>query len=127
MGAQSLLNGSRALAGVVGPGLDDLLVQALTAPLAIAVDALWSTVSAVYLLRVKAVEPPCEEERRGLLLSGARFIAGSPVVRPALLATATLNFSATRFSRCSSSTRRARWAWSRARSAWCWAPAPWAR
>ena len=92
VGAQSLLNGSRALASVVGPSLGGLLVQALTAPLAIAVDAVSYAVSAVYLLRVKVDEPPCEEERRGLLLSGARFIAGSPVVRPALLATATLNF-----------------------------------
>jgi hypothetical protein len=35
---------------------------------------------------------PREEERHGLLLSGARFIAASPIVRPALLATATLDF-----------------------------------
>ena len=39
VGAQSLLNGSRALSSVVGPSLGGLLVQALTAPLAIAVDA----------------------------------------------------------------------------------------
>ena len=92
VGAQSLLNGSRAVASVVGPSLGGMLVQALTAPLAIAVDAVSYAVSAAYLLRVKVVEPPREEERRGLLLSGARFIASSPIVRPALLATATLNF-----------------------------------
>jgi MFS family permease len=92
VGAQSLLNGSRAVASVVGPSLGGILVQALTAPLAIAVDAVSYAVSAAYLLRVKVVEPPQEEERRGLLLRGARFIASSPVVRPALLATATLNF-----------------------------------
>ncbi len=92
VGAQSLLNGSRAVASVVGPSLGGILVQAITAPLAVAVDAVSYFVSAAYLLRVKVVEPPCEEERRGLLLSGARFITGSPIVRPALLATATLNF-----------------------------------
>jgi MFS family permease len=92
VGAQSLLNGSRALASVVGPSLGGMLVQALTAPLAIAVDAVSYAVSAAYLLRVNVVEPPCEQERRGLLLSGARFIASSPIVRPALCATATLNF-----------------------------------
>jgi len=92
VGAQSLLNGSRAMASVVGPSLGGILVQALTAPLAIAVDAASYFVSAAYLLRVKVVEPPREEERRGLLLSGARFIAASPIVRPALCATATLNF-----------------------------------
>ena len=92
VGAQSLLNGSRALASVVGPSLGGMLVQALTAPLAIAVDAVSYAVSAAYLLRVRVVEPPCEEERRGLSPSGVRFIARSPIVRPALLATATLNF-----------------------------------
>jgi MFS family permease len=92
VGANSLLNGSRAVASMVGPSLGGVLVQVLTAPLAIALDAVSYAVSAVYLARVRVVEPPKEEESRGLLLSGARFIASSAIVRPALLATATLNF-----------------------------------
>jgi MFS family permease len=92
VGAMSLLNGSRALSSVVGPSAGGLLVQVLTAPVAIAVDAVSYLVSAVFLRRVEAVEPPREEARRGLVLSGARFIASSPIVRSALLATATLNF-----------------------------------
>lgn len=92
VGAMSLVNGSRALSSVVGPSVGGVLVQVLTAPVAIAVDAASYLVSAFYLHRVEAVEPPREEERRGLLLSGAKFIASSPIVRSALLATATLNF-----------------------------------
>jgi MFS family permease len=92
VGAMSLLNGSRALSSVVGPSIGGVLVQVLTAPVAIAVDAASYLVSALYLRGVVAVEPPREEDRRGLVLSGARFIASSPVVRSALLATATLNF-----------------------------------
>ena len=92
VGAMSLLNGTRALSGVVGPGLGGMLVQALTAPLAIAVDAVSYFVSALYLHRVEAVEPPREEAHRGLVLGGVRFIASSPIVRSALAATATINF-----------------------------------
>ena len=92
VGAMSLLNGSRALSGVVGPSLGGILVQALTAPVAVAVDAVSYAASALFLHRVEAVEPPCEEARRGLLLGGVRFIASSPIVRSALAATATLNF-----------------------------------
>jgi MFS family permease len=92
VGAMSLLNGSRALSSMVGPSLGGLLVQALTAPVAVAVDAVSYLVSAAFLHRVRAVEPPREEEQRGLVLSGAKYIASSPVVRSALLATATLNF-----------------------------------
>ena len=92
IGAMSLLNGSRALSGVVGPSIGGLLVQALTAPVAIAVDAASYLVSAVFLRGVEAVEPAREEARRGLVLGGARFIASSSIVRSALLATATLNF-----------------------------------
>ena len=92
VGAMSLLNGSRALSGVVGPSLGGILVQALTAPVAVAVDAVSYVASALFLRRVDAVEPPCEEARRGLVLGGVRFIASSPIVRSALAATATLNF-----------------------------------
>jgi predicted MFS family arabinose efflux permease len=92
VGAMSLLNGSRALSSVVGPSIGGLMVQALTAPIAIAVDAASYLVSALYLHRVDAVEPAREEEHRGLILSGAKYIASSPIVRSALLATATLNF-----------------------------------
>jgi len=92
VGAMSLLNGSRALSSVVGPSLGGALVQALTAPVAIAVDAVSYLVSAFYLVRVEAVEPPGEEAQKGLVLGGVRFIASSPIVRSALAATATLNF-----------------------------------
>jgi MFS family permease len=92
VGAMSLLNGSRALSGVVGPSLGGILVQVLTAPVAVAVDSVSYAASALFLHRVDAVEPPCEEVRTGLVLGGLRFIASSPLVRSSLAATATLNF-----------------------------------
>ena len=90
--AMSLLNGSRALSNVAGPSLGGILVQLLTAPVAIATDTLSFLASAWFLYRVKAVEPAREESSKGLILGGARFIAGSPIVRSALCATATINF-----------------------------------
>ncbi|HMK92897.1 MAG TPA: MFS transporter [Thermoleophilia bacterium] len=88
----SLLNGSRALSQVAGPSLGGLLVQLLTAPGAIAVDAISFVVSAVFLARISPVEPPTEHGRRSLVLAGVRFIARSPLVGPSLAATATINF-----------------------------------
>jgi MFS family permease len=89
--ANSLLSGSRALSSVAGPSVGGLLVQAATAPLAIALDAVSFLVSACFLLRISPTEPPREEARRGLLLDGVRYILHEPLVRAALAATATLN------------------------------------
>jgi len=90
--AISLINGSRSLSSVAGPSLGGVLVQLLTAPLAVAADAVSYLASAWFLRRVEAVEPPREESSEGLILGGVRFIAGSPIVRSALGATATINF-----------------------------------
>lgn len=92
VGAMSLLNGSRAFSFVAGPSIGGLLVQLLTAPAALAVDSLSFVVSALYLGSIHPEEPPREESRRGLITGGLRFIAGSPIVRSALGATATINF-----------------------------------
>jgi predicted MFS family arabinose efflux permease len=85
-----LVNGSRAGAAVAGPSLGGLLVAALTAPVAVLADALSFVASAWYLRRVtirtRAAGPS------GGLAEGARFIAGSALVRAILAATATLNF-----------------------------------
>ena len=58
--ANSLLNGSRSLAYVGGPSIGGLLIQILGAPLAVLADAVSYLVSAVFLGRVKAIEPPVE-------------------------------------------------------------------
>jgi MFS family permease len=89
--ANTLLHGSRATAYVAGPGIGGVLVQTLTAPIALLVDAASYLVSAVFLWRIRPTEPaPSDGERLGIG-QGLRFIAHSPVVRPILLATTTLN------------------------------------
>lgn len=89
---QSLLNGSRAFSYVAGPTAGGLLVQALTAPAALVIDACSYLFSAFFLGRIAPVEPPTEEAKRGHVAAGLRFIRDSPVVRASLAATATVNF-----------------------------------
>jgi MFS family permease len=89
---QSLVNGTRAFSFVAGPTLGGLLVQAVTAPVTLVLDAFSYVASAFYLRGISPEEPATEEAARGHVLSGLRFIRGSPVVRSSLLATATVNF-----------------------------------
>ena len=90
--ANSLLNGSRAISYVGGPSVGGLLVQALSAPGALVVDAVSFLASAFALKSISPVEPPTEKAERGHLKAGIRYILGSPIVRASLLATATINF-----------------------------------
>ena len=90
--ANSLLNGSRAASFVAGPSLGGLLVQILTAPVALVADAASFVYSALALSRIKPVEPPTEDAERGHLVAGLRYVFGSPTMRSALGATATINF-----------------------------------
>ncbi|MBW3593301.1 MAG: MFS transporter, partial [Actinobacteria bacterium] len=88
----SILHGSRAFSFVAGPSVGGVLVQVLTAPFALVADACSYLLSALFLGRISPEEPPTESAERGTVLAGARFILGSPIVRAALLATATINF-----------------------------------
>jgi MFS family permease len=93
--ANSLLNGSRSLSYVAGPSLGGLLVQALGAAFALLADALSFLASALLLGSMHASEPPLEPQaanRREQVAQGLRFIFGNTFFRPALAATATLNF-----------------------------------
>jgi MFS family permease len=87
---QSLIYGSRALSFVGGPSVGGLLVQALTAPFAVAADALSFLGSAFFLARIRPVEPPAADGDNGVT-AGLRFIARSPVVRASLVAVAVIN------------------------------------
>jgi MFS family permease len=87
----SLVNGSRALASMAGPGIGGLLVQVLAAPLALVADALSFLGSALSLGRIRPAEPPAEPRERGGTAAGLRFVARTPVMRAALLGTATVN------------------------------------
>lgn len=91
--ASSLLNGSRALSLVGGNGIAGVLVQVLSAPGALLADAASYLLSASFLRRISAVEPePAEaDDEPGELAAGRRFIAGTPLMRACLGASATLN------------------------------------
>ncbi len=89
--ANSLIHGSRALSFVAGQSAGGLLVQLVTAPGAVVVDAVSFLVSALSLRSIRPAEPATAAGGRGHLLEGARFIAHSREVRALLLATATIN------------------------------------
>ena len=88
----ALLHGSRALSFVGGPSLGGLLVEIVSAPWALAADAISFVASAFFLGRISPAEPPTERGGRGQVAAGARFILGSPILRAALAAGATFNF-----------------------------------
>jgi predicted MFS family arabinose efflux permease len=89
--ASSLLAGSRAFSFVAGPTLGGLLVQILKAPITLLVDAVSYLLSAGFLLSISPEEPPTEKAERGHVAAGLRFVLGNPIMRPSLLATATIN------------------------------------
>jgi MFS family permease len=78
----SKLELSRSAAQIGGPGLGGILVAALTAPYAVAADAVSFLVSAFFLRRIRTVEPQPErvEERslRTELWEGLRYMFGDP-------------------------------------------------
>ena len=89
---QTLVYASRAFSFLGGPSLGGLLVQVLTAPLAIMADALSFLGSAFFLAGVRPAEPPAQPRTGRTFGAGARFIAGSPVVRAVLTSAAVINF-----------------------------------
>jgi MFS family permease len=88
---QSLIYGSRALSFLGGPSVGGLLVQALSGPYAVVVDALSFLGSAFQLRSIRPVEPPAADDGDGLTV-GLRFIAKSPIVRASLIGVAVINF-----------------------------------
>jgi MFS family permease len=88
----SLVYASRALSFVGGPSLGGLLVQLLSAPAAIAADALSFLGSAFFLHRIRPTEPPPDRSAKGAVTAGARFIVRSPIVRASLISIAIINF-----------------------------------
>jgi hypothetical protein len=93
--ANSLLNGSRAFSYVAGPSLGGILVQILSAPAALLLDAFSFLGSALFLGRIRAAEPPLEPAEGGMwaqMKEGMRFILGHNILRPLLASVATLNF-----------------------------------
>jgi MFS family permease len=93
--ANSMFNGSRSIAQFAGPLAGGVLIQFLSAPIAIVVDAASYLFSAFFLSRIHVPELPVEpsdESIRSRLSSGMRFLARDPVMRTTLTSVATVNF-----------------------------------
>ncbi|MFI5486873.1 MFS transporter [Micromonospora echinaurantiaca] len=89
--ANTLINGSRAMSLVAGPSIGGVLVQVLTAPIALLADALSYLVSAYFLGRIRPTEPaPARGGGLGIG-AGLGFLARVPMMRAILLGTTTVN------------------------------------
>lgn len=92
--AQSKLSLTRSLAYVGGPPVGGWLVQILSAPVALVADAASYLVSALFISRIDAPDPPVEprEPVRRRLGEGFRFVFGHPILRAGIGCTSTVNF-----------------------------------
>lgn len=93
--ANSKLSVSRSLSFIVGPAVGGGLVQALSAPVAILVDAVSFLFSALLLRRIPVTEPPPpprETSTLGMVREGMALVLRHPVLRAALGCTSTVNF-----------------------------------
>ncbi|WP_344969761.1 MFS transporter [Streptosporangium fragile] len=91
------LQSAYALSSVGGPGLAGLLVQTVTAPLAMAVDALSFLVSAFLLRAIDAPEDHTPAPARGMwaeVREGLSTVLGHPTLRAVSGAAITVNFFA---------------------------------
>ena len=95
----SKLEISRSAAQIGGPGLSGGLVELFTAPYAILVDAISFLGSGLFLLRIRAPEPPvttaadgAKPSMRTELREGLRFVLGNPNLRAQAGCTSTSNF-----------------------------------
>jgi MFS family permease len=89
---------SRSAAQLGGPGVAGLLVEALRAPYAIALDAASYIGSAAFLWRIRRPEPPVEQHTDGTrprlrreVGAGLHYMFGHPHLRWIAVATATSN------------------------------------
>jgi MFS family permease len=85
---------SHSVSSMAGPALAGQLVQLLTAPVTIALDALSFVLSALFTSRIRAAEPapPPRQERRGMRMElgeGLRLMVGDRILRT-MIGTASL-------------------------------------
>ncbi|MHC6630699.1 MFS transporter [Streptomyces globosus] len=93
--ANARLEASNAVANWAGPGAGGLLVQWLSAPFAVVLDALSFVASAAFIGRIRAREartPVSTDRRLGReIREGLRFVVGHPVLRGITMSTAILS------------------------------------
>lgn len=93
----SKLEVSRSVAQIAGPGVAGGLVQLVTAPMAILVDAISFIVSGIFVLFIRASEPPpvAHAQQRGSiwaeLKEGLAVVLGNPLLRSIAGCTGTSN------------------------------------
>jgi MFS family permease len=94
--ANSLLSATRSTSFVAGPAVAGGLIQALTAPVAVVVDAASFAWSALMIRRVRVVERPVDDGPHERLLTrareGMRLVLRHPYLRASLACATTMNF-----------------------------------
>lgn len=93
--ANSKLMTTRSASYIGGPSIAGLLVEILTAPLALLVDAVSFVVSALVIRGMRTPEPPADAAGtplRSRLADGGRFLLRHPLLRALLACATTLNF-----------------------------------
>src|SRR5215204_1645976 len=82
----SKISTTESIALIAGPGLSGVLVQILTAPLAILIDAASFVVSAFFIWRIRVPEVLIEKETHRTIWTeigeGLRFVYAHPILRP---------------------------------------------
>jgi len=95
--ANSKLETSRSVAQVVGPSMGGLIVQAVTAPIAILADAVSFVCLALFLRSIPDPEPRHAGGERGSLLrevrEGMAALLGHPVLRAITITTTLVNLT----------------------------------
>ena len=95
LAANARLEGSRAGAAIVGPGLAGPLVQLLTAPVVLLIDSVSFAVSALSLLMLRGSEGHGRRERhtniRHDVLAGVRAVVHDPILRALAGCVSTFN------------------------------------
>lgn len=102
IGRDKLLEGnsklelSRSASDIAGPGIGGVLVQVVTAPFAVLVQAVGLLVSSFFLTTIHANEPePVADPDRRIgrdVMDGLRFVFGHPILRPLACCGATFGF-----------------------------------
>jgi predicted MFS family arabinose efflux permease len=93
--ANSRLQASNAVAQVAGPSLGGILVQTLTAPIAMLCDAVGFIVSALFIVAIRSPEAPRSRETEGNvwreITEGLRWVRQQPIVLRCITAIALAN------------------------------------
>ncbi|HEX6873640.1 MAG TPA: MFS transporter [Micromonosporaceae bacterium] len=89
--ATSLIHGARSASFVAGPSIAGIVVQLLSAPIALLLDAVSYVASALLLGRIRATEPPPDRSGRGGLARVYRFFRNDRPLRTVLTSCATVN------------------------------------